>query len=51
MHPSRTSDAAVAYSSTSAVSRINRAGILGSMPWIQVYVARQKKEQELGTVR
>ena len=51
MHPSRTSCAPVAYSSTGDVSGTYRAGILGSRPWIRMYVARHQKEQELGTVR
>ena len=51
MHPSRTSGTPVAYSSTGYVSVTYRAGILGSRPWIRMYVARHQKEQELGTVR
>ena len=51
MHPSRTSGAPVAYSSTSDVSGTYRAGIFGSRPWIRMYVARNQKEQELGMVR
>ena len=51
MHPSRTSGEPVAYSSTGDVSGTYRAGILGSRPWIRMYVAHHQKEQELGTVR
>ena len=51
MHPFRTSGALVAYSSTSDVSGTYRACILGSRPWIRMYVTRHQKEQELGTVR
>ena len=51
MHPSSTSGAPVAYSSTGDVSGTYWAGILDSMPWIRMYVARHQKEQELGTVR
>ena len=51
MHPSRTSVAPVAYSSTSDVSGTYRAGILGSRTWIWMYVARYQKEKELGTAR
>ena len=50
MYPSRTSGAPVAYSSASDVSGTYRAGILGSRPWILMYVARHQKEQELGPV-
>ena len=51
MHPSRTSGAQIAYSSTSDITGTYRAGILGSRPWIRMYVARHQKEQELDTVR
>ena len=50
MYPSRTSGAPVAYSSTGDVLGTHRTGILGSRPWIRVYVARHQKEQELGPV-
>ena len=50
-HPSRTSGAPVANSSTSDISGTYMAGILGSRPWIRMYVARHQKEPELGTVR
>ena len=43
MHPSRTSGAPVAYFSTGDVSGTYRAGILGSRPWIRMYVARHQK--------
>ena len=45
------SGAPVADSSNGDVSGTYRAGILGSRPWIRMYVARHQKEQELGTVR
>ena len=51
MHPSSTSGAPVAYSSTGDVSGTYWAGILDSRPWIRMYVARHQKEHELGTVR
>ena len=51
MHPSSTSGAPVAYSSTSDVSGTYWAGILGGRPWIRMYVARHQKEQELCAVR
>ena len=50
MHPSSTSGAPVAYSSTGDVSGTYWAGILDSRPWIRMYVARHQKEQEFGTV-
>ena len=50
-HPSRSSGTPVAYSSNGDVSDTYRTGILGSMPWIWMDVARHQKEQELGTVR
>ena len=37
------------YSSTGDVSGTYGAGILGSRPWIRMYVTRHKKEQELGS--
>ena len=49
MHLPRTSGAPVAYSSTGDDSGTYRAGILGSRPWIRMYVARHQKEQELVT--
>ena len=51
MYPSRTSGAPVACSSTGDVSGTYRARILGSRPWIWMYVGCHQKEQELGTVR
>ena len=51
MHPSSTSGAPVAYSSTGDVAGTYRAGILGGRPWIRMYVARHQKEQELCLVR
>ena len=51
MHPSSTSSAPVAYSSTDDVSGKYWAGILGDRPWIRMYVARHQKEQELCAVR
>ena len=51
MHPSRTSGAPVAYSSTGDVSGTYRAELLGSRPWIRMYVARHQKEKELGSRR
>ena len=51
MHPSRTSGAPVAYSPTSDVSGTYRAVILGSRPWIQMYVAHHQNELELGTLQ
>ena len=49
MHPSRTSGAPVAYSSTGDVSGTYRPGILGSRPCIWLYVSRHQKKQELCT--
>ena len=49
--PIRNNLSPVAYSSTNDVSGKCRAGILGSRPWIQMYVACHQKEQELGMVR
>ena len=43
MHPSSTSGAPVAYSSTGDVSGTYWAGILGGRPWIRMYVARHQK--------
>ena len=42
-HPE--SVAPVAYSSTSDASGTYRAGILSSMPWIRMYVARHQKDR------
>ena len=50
MHPSSTSGAPVAYSSTGDVSGTFWAGI-GGRPWIRMYVARHQEEQELCAVR
>ena len=50
MQPSRTSGAPVVYFSTGDVSGTYRSGLLGSRPWIRMYVARHQKEQELGAV-
>ena len=46
MHPSSTSGAQVAYSSTGDVSGTYWAGILSGRPWIRMYVARH--QQKLG---
>ena len=51
MHPSSTSGAPVAYSSTGDVSGTYWAGILSGRPWIWMYVARHQEEQELCAVR
>ena len=45
MHPSSTSGASVAYSSTGDVSGTYLAGILGGRPWIRMYGARHQKER------
>ena len=50
MHPSCTSGAPVAYSSTGDVSDTYWEGILGGRPWIRMYVARHQKEPELCAV-
>ena len=47
MHPSSTSGAPVAYSSTGDVSGTYLAGILGGRPWILMYVARHQEGQKL----
>ena len=51
MHPSSTSGAPVADSSTGDVSGTYWAEILGGRPWIRMYVAHHQKEQELCAVR
>ena len=43
--PIQKSGAPVAYSSTGDLLGTYRAGILGSRPWIRMYVARHQKEQ------
>ena len=45
--PIQNTGAPVPYSSTSDVSGTYRAEILGSRPWIQMYVACDQKEQGL----
>ena len=50
MHPSRTSVALVAYSSTSDISGTHGTCVLGSRAWILTYVARHLKKQEFGLV-
>ena len=46
VHPSRSSVALIAHSSTGDVASTNETGILCSMALIQMYVARHLEEQE-----
>ena len=51
VHPSRTSVALIAHSSTGDVASTNGTGILCSRAWIRMYVARHLEEHEWCSAR